>query len=438
MMWNGIHTLLMRSATSAVVGAVLIATVAKAQSLYGQRVQSVDGQWLLPVASRLLGSDEGDHLSRGSINAWDLSASVGTPVYAAAPGRVSYVDCYGYESGRSSFHQGYGCAVDVDHGGGIISQVAHCAENTFFVSVGQQVDQNTPLCRVGTTGSTSWPHVHFDILQNGSAIRLDRIFDKSQMYHCKFCRADNDPGAAIQGVAVAQQAQTTTQAVVMQSTGQRVLQAIGAAMLEMGSGLLLVFFVAILGLSVAFWLAVPIVRVVMVCVVVCVAVTVTVAMLFIPTQTVAQQAATATGDLWETAYELTVGSEGWKCTNDGAYTAGGITQGTYNAWRQSRGLPPADVCKSLTQAERKAIFYDRYWLASGAGQLPPAIALTYVDHAFNAGIEAAKRGLSECGTDARCYNNWRTLQYRAMKTCFLYCAGWLNRVNKFRKFEGIR
>ena len=429
--------MLRRAARSLLIAAgvaLVLHSVANAQSLYEQRVQSVDGQWLLPVASRLLGSDEGDHIGRGSINAWDLSASVGTPVYAAAPGRVSYVDCYGYEARRSSFHQGYGCAVDVDHGNGIISQYAHCAENTFFVRVGQQVDQNTPLCRVGTTGSTSWPHVHFDILQNGAAIRLDRIFDKAQMYHCKFCRADNDPGAVVQGVAVAQQA---TQTVVMQSTGQRLLQALGAAMLEMGSGLLLVFFVAFLALSVAFWLAVPIVRVVMVCVVVCVAVTVTVAMLFIPTQTVAQQAATATGDLWETAYELTVGSEGWKCTNDGAYTAGGITQGTYNAWRQSRGLPPADVCKSLTQAERKTIFYERYWVPSGAGQLPPAIALTYVDHAFNAGIEAAKRGLQQCGTDARCYNNWRALQYKAMKTCFLYCAGWLNRVNKFRKFEGI-
>lgn len=428
----------MRSATSAVIGILLIATVANGQSLYGQRLQSMDGQWLLPVASRLLGSDEGDHIGRGSINAWDLSASVGTPVYAAAPGRVSYVDCYGYESRRSSFHQGYGCAVDVDHGNGIISQYAHCAENTFFVRVGQQVDQNTPLCRVGTTGSTSWPHVHFDILQNGSAIRLDRIFDKSQMYHCKFCRADNDPGATVQGVAVAQQAQPAAQTVVVQSTGQRVLQAIGAAMLEMGSGLLLVFFVAFLALSVAFWLANSMVRVVMICVVACVVSTATVAMLFIPTQTVAQSAATMPGDVWETAYELTVGSEGWKCTNDGAYTAGGVTQGTYNAWRQSKGLPTADVCKSLTQVERKAIFYDRYWVPSGAGQLPPAIALTYVDHAFNAGIESAKRGLQQCGTDAKCYNDWRTLQYRAMKTCFWYCAGWLNRVNKFRKFEGIR
>lgn len=434
---------------AAAVTIMIIVTVASwatanAQAIYGQRLQG-QGGWLLPVASNLLASDERDHVGRGSINAWDLSASVGTPVFAAAPGTVSYVDCYGYENGRSSFHQGYGCAVDISHGDGIVSQYAHCKQDSMYVRKGQQVDQWTVLCQVGTTGVTGWPHVHFVIMRNGSPIRLDGIFDRSQMAYCKFCRADNNPNAGIQGVQATGQIQTQPQAQVIStpSTGQRLFMAVGVALLQTGDALYPALVVTIFLLLLALWLSPVAVRIVIVCAGVCVAVAVTVAMLFTPQQTVVAmpqqaQAQAMPGDIWQYALELTVASEGWKCTNDGAYTAGGITQGTYNAWRKSKGLPAADVCQSLTQQERAQIFYDRYWIPSGANQLPAAIALTYVDHAFNAGVGAAKQGLQACGTNATCYNNWREQQYRGMRTCFLYCKGWINRVNKFRKYEGIQ
>lgn len=404
---------------------------AQSQSLYGQRLQG-SGGWLLPVASRLLCSDSAMHVRRGSVPSWDICTPQGSAIYPAAPGRVIYAGCN--NSG------GYGCWVKLDHGNGITSAYAHMVTGSITVQNGQTVTQDMVIGQVGWTGMTSFgPHIHFVIYKDGAHVDPAQVFSQSAMQFCDKCASPgNAPVAAagtVQAGGMAQQTVTVT------SPGQRILQAVAVAMLSMGGQLVAVIFVVILAALLAFWLANNAVRVVMVCAVVCGAVSVTVAVLFMPTQTVSASQPVAQlpgGDVWEYAHELTIGSEGWKCTNDGAYTAGGITQGTYNAWRRSKGLPTADVCKSLTKEERRAIFYERYWLASGANQLPAALALTYVDHAFNAGVGAAKQGLAVCGLDARCYNNWREQSYRSMRDCSLYCRGWINRVNKFRQLEGIK
>lgn len=401
--------------------------------MYGQRLRSIDGLMALPVATNQLGSTDEDHVSRGSINSWDLSATVGTPAFAAAAGRVSYVDCYGYENGRSSIHQGYGCAVDVNHGGGIVTQYAHCKAGSFYVKVGDTVTENSPLCQVGTTGQTSWPHLHFTILRNGSPLRVDRIFDIRQMSYCKFCRAANDPNAPVNGI-VAGQAQGQVIAVSPITPYLRALATLSQGQL---AALLFVIFFAVM---LAFWLANNAVRVIMAAGLVASLCSVLTITMLMPTQVTATQGAgqvaqggqLPAGD-WTAAYKVTIGSEGFKCTVDPVLTMGGVTQSTYNAWLRSKGKPNAHVCHGLTEEQRKAIFYERYWLASGADKLPAKLALSYVDFAFNAGNGAAKAGVAQCGQSITCFNNYRESFYRNARLCHLYCAGWLNRLNRIRK-----
>ena len=78
-------------------------TVATAQTapLYGQRLASKDGKWLLPVASLHLTSTESDHIKRGSVQAWDITAPKGTPIFPIADGVVEYAGC--------NNKGGYGC-----------------------------------------------------------------------------------------------------------------------------------------------------------------------------------------------------------------------------------------------------------------------------------------------------------------------------------------
>jgi murein DD-endopeptidase MepM/ murein hydrolase activator NlpD len=81
----------------------------------------------------------------------DLSAPEGTPVRAAAAGEVIYV---GTQSG-------YGLIVILRHQGGLITLYAHNSE--VLVKDGDRVDAGTPVAKVGQTGRTSGPHLHFEV-----------------------------------------------------------------------------------------------------------------------------------------------------------------------------------------------------------------------------------------------------------------------------------
>jgi murein DD-endopeptidase MepM/ murein hydrolase activator NlpD len=421
---------ILKAIVLAMMLAILISNAAVAQQLYGQRLQSIDGRWTLPTATRLLGSTDDDHIGRGSINSWDLSASIGSPVFAAAPGIVKTSGCYLYENRITPNLQGYGCSVQVDHGTGIVSQYGHCKEGTLYVKAGEQVTANSLLCQVGTTGQTSWPHVHFTILRNGSPVRIDSVFDIRQMSYCKFCKATNDPSAPVVGYIGAQQGQQSTG---YDSLGMQLLRTAGEALAKMDPVSVQAGLAAIImAILLALWLSPNWVRVALVSSLVSAGCATTVGLLFMPTQTAPVQAAQAATGGWQQAYKVTIGSEGFLCTNDGAYTMGGVTQGTYDAWRMSQGLGHADVCRNLTEAQRQAIFVQRYWVASGADKLPANLAITYVDHAFNAGVGAARRGLAACGLDVSCFNRWRVQDYRSKSNCGLYCTAWINRVNKVR------
>lgn len=155
----------------------------------GGRAISRDGRWLAPVSNPLLSSDENDHLRRGSVNAWDLTVPLGTPVYPMAAGQVEYAGC--------NNAGGYGCWALIQHGDGYSSIYAHLMDEgggTIWVKSGAQVTPWTVLGRVGWTGRTSFgPHLHWEIRHSQEGrLRNDRFFSRTAIPYCKFCAATDD------------------------------------------------------------------------------------------------------------------------------------------------------------------------------------------------------------------------------------------------------
>ncbi len=62
----------------------------------------------------------------------------------------------------------YGNMVEVNHGNGLITRYGH-AEST-LVAVGETVTKGQPIALMGSTGRSTGPHVHFEVLKNGRKV----------------------------------------------------------------------------------------------------------------------------------------------------------------------------------------------------------------------------------------------------------------------------
>lgn len=89
----------------------------------------------------------------------DYPAPTGTPVSAAAAGRVTFA---GWSAG------GWGRLVTVAHGGGTRTMYAHLS--SVGVRVGQRVEAGQRLGRVGASGRATGPNVHFEVRVRGAAV----------------------------------------------------------------------------------------------------------------------------------------------------------------------------------------------------------------------------------------------------------------------------
>jgi len=88
----------------------------------------------------------------------DLAAPYGSAVLAMGSGIVTYSG----ENGK------YGNLVEIDHGNGFVSRYGHNSEN--LVDVGAMVRRGQMIARVGSTGRSTGPHVHVEVLSHGKAI----------------------------------------------------------------------------------------------------------------------------------------------------------------------------------------------------------------------------------------------------------------------------
>ena len=85
----------------------------------------------------------------------DFPADVGTAIEAAASGKVVFADV----------HPAYGKMIEIDHGNGLVSRYAHCS--ALLVNEGDFVMRGQLIAKVGTTGRSTGPHLHFEVRLNG-------------------------------------------------------------------------------------------------------------------------------------------------------------------------------------------------------------------------------------------------------------------------------
>lgn len=88
----------------------------------------------------------------------DVAAPRGTPVTAPAPGRVSYV-------GRRF---GFGLVVEIQHADGVKTRYAHL--RAAMVQMGAQLERGVEIGTVGSSGITTGPHLHYEVLVNGRQV----------------------------------------------------------------------------------------------------------------------------------------------------------------------------------------------------------------------------------------------------------------------------
>ncbi|MFA7585804.1 MAG: M23 family metallopeptidase [Novosphingobium sp.] len=84
----------------------------------------------------------------------DFRGPIGTPIYAAAKGKVSF----------AGVRQGYGNCVEIDHGNGLTTRYAHMSR--FAVRTGQAVEAGAAIGGIGNTGRSTGPHLHFEVRIN--------------------------------------------------------------------------------------------------------------------------------------------------------------------------------------------------------------------------------------------------------------------------------
>lgn len=114
----------------------------------------------LPVVANRLGSTFGNRSDpfTGRLafhSGLDFSADSGTPIHAAGGGRISF-------SGNVSE---LGNVVEIDHGNGLLSRYAHCSR--LIARQGELVAPGQLIAEVGSTGRSTGPHLHFEVLRDG-------------------------------------------------------------------------------------------------------------------------------------------------------------------------------------------------------------------------------------------------------------------------------
>ncbi len=118
--------------------------------------------WPLPSSSRITSAfggrsspTEGASTNHQGV---DVGAPTGSPILAAASGTV-VVSAYSYSAGNY---------IMINHGSGIYTVYMHCSQ--LLASEGQEVKQGQTIAKVGSTGYSTGPHLHFGIRSGGSYV----------------------------------------------------------------------------------------------------------------------------------------------------------------------------------------------------------------------------------------------------------------------------
>ena len=138
----------------------------KLEELEAQKNAYVGGKFIWPVeiTYRRLSSYygwrdlDGDGKKEDFHLGIDIPANYGSNVYAVNSGTVV----------TATYHRSYGYYVLIDHGGGIATLYAH--NSKLCVSAGQKVKQGDVIAKIGTTGTSTGYHCHFEVRENGKTV----------------------------------------------------------------------------------------------------------------------------------------------------------------------------------------------------------------------------------------------------------------------------
>jgi murein DD-endopeptidase MepM/ murein hydrolase activator NlpD len=95
----------------------------------------------------------------------DISSDYGAPIYSSAYGRVSY----------SGYYSGYGNTVMVDHENGMSTLYGHCS--ALLVKEGDYVRKGQLIAKIGSTGISTGPHLHYEVQLAGTATNPEPYLD---------------------------------------------------------------------------------------------------------------------------------------------------------------------------------------------------------------------------------------------------------------------
>ncbi len=88
----------------------------------------------------------------------DFAGKSGSDVVAVASGIVTFADS----------RSGYGRMIDINHGGGYVTRYGH--NSSLLVAPGDVVKKGQTIARMGSTGRSTGPHVHFEVLKDGRPV----------------------------------------------------------------------------------------------------------------------------------------------------------------------------------------------------------------------------------------------------------------------------
>jgi murein DD-endopeptidase MepM/ murein hydrolase activator NlpD len=97
----------------------------------------------------------------------DFAGKMGGPVIAVAKGVVTF----------AGTRYGYGKVIDINHGNGYVTRYGH--NSKLLVSVGDTVEKGFQIAEIGSSGRSTGPHVHFEVLQNGRQVNPMKFINAS-------------------------------------------------------------------------------------------------------------------------------------------------------------------------------------------------------------------------------------------------------------------
>jgi len=134
------------------------------------KVRTYKGLWLWPLRYGVVSSEFGQRWGRKH-QGIDIAADTGDPVYASANGEVLFA---------SDTLRGYGNVVIVRHDQRTTTLYAH--NSALLVRKGQKVRTGQTIARVGSTGRSTGPHIHFEIRGSKGPVNPRKILPEKTRF----------------------------------------------------------------------------------------------------------------------------------------------------------------------------------------------------------------------------------------------------------------